>query len=252
MTPFFRLLPQRYDREHDPEKGRFLAAPADRAGARPGTRRRIAVRLFAVRPLSKQLPTTSNGASRAGDESAVLANGFVRRHGPRAPSGGDPRDGGEPLLDASRASRGHRLRAWELGEHSPATNRPKMRPTFRAPRRETDVRANRDAFHRPSLVRAREDCSSACSSGPGASCRVGYRRRRSGLGAFETIRAGPDSRRLRGRLPACAGGERSTSTLDGVAPLDGSAGGDRAGTRPSSPSLAAASWTTSTTEHFRG
>lgn len=36
MTPFVRFLPQRYDREHDPEKGRFLAAPADRAGARPG------------------------------------------------------------------------------------------------------------------------------------------------------------------------------------------------------------------------
>jgi len=49
MTPFVRFLPQRYDREHDPEKGRFLAAPADRAGARPGPRRRIAVSPRAVR-----------------------------------------------------------------------------------------------------------------------------------------------------------------------------------------------------------
>jgi hypothetical protein len=204
------------------------------------------------RPLSKQVPTASSRASRADDESAVLANGLSRRHGPRAPSGGVPRDGGEPLLDASRASLGHRLRAWELGEHSPATNRPETRPTFRAPRRETDVRANRDAFHRPSLVRAREDCSSACSSGPGAARRVGYRRRRSGLGAFVTIRAVPCSRRLRGRLPACAGGTRSAADPRWGGAGGWLGGGDRLGARPSSPSLSAASWTTSTTEHFRG
>ena len=95
----------------------------------------------------------------------ALANGFIVGTGrePRVEDSSNER--GEPPLDCVSSISWSPMRARELGECSHATNQPKTRPTFRAPRRERTMRTHRDAFHRPSLVRAREDCSSACSSG---------------------------------------------------------------------------------------
>lgn len=103
----------------------------------------------------------------------VFADGFHRRHGPSAPSRGPLSSEEElpkkreasPHSTASRASLGHRFCSREHGERSRATNQPETRPTFRDPRRPRTMRPHRDAFGRPSLVRAREDYSSACSSG---------------------------------------------------------------------------------------
>lgn len=46
-----------------------------------------------------------------------------------------PKEEESPYSTLSRASLGHRLRAKEFGERSHATNQPKIRPTFRVPRR---------------------------------------------------------------------------------------------------------------------
>jgi len=100
--------------------------------------------------------------------SVALAGAFHRRHGPRAPSRGVPanlEEGGEPLLDAVSSiswSPIARVGVWRaLPRGEPAEDPPDVT----LPAKGTNVRTNRDAFGRPSLVRAREDCSSACSSG---------------------------------------------------------------------------------------
>jgi hypothetical protein len=147
--PFVRLLPLRYDREHDPSKGRFLAAPAGRAGARSTPWRRIAAgpndfrhprerRLVAVAPVlvprhPLRSADESERASRAGDESPVLANGLSRRHGPRAPSRGSSQDEESPHSTQSRASLGHRCARGSL-ESAPARRTSRRHARRFAPR----------------------------------------------------------------------------------------------------------------------
>jgi hypothetical protein len=149
--PFVRLLPLRYDREHDPiRKVGSSLTPAGRAGARsrPTTMNRRGPRVtFTTQENDGQVCRRSGSRrpycyGRAGERAVrvttfpILADGFHRRHGSRAPSGGIfPVKDESPYSTLSRASLGHRLRAKEYGERSHATNQPKIRPTFRVPRR---------------------------------------------------------------------------------------------------------------------
>jgi hypothetical protein len=165
-----------------------------------------------------------------------------------------------PYSTASRAPLGHRFCSWEFGERSRATNQPKTRPTFRVPRRTRTMRPHRDAFGRPSLVRAREDYSSACSSGtretflllrrrvavPG-SRRLCYHSLRSVLWPWQVALPGSEARRSRGR-------EEIDADLSMGGVVEWLGGGVLRGPCGSRwfPSRAAASGTTSTTEHFRG
>jgi len=65
-TPFVRLLPRRYDREHDPSKGRFLAAPADPAGAGPDHDEKLPVAPVSFFRRSLRTADELERASRAG------------------------------------------------------------------------------------------------------------------------------------------------------------------------------------------
>jgi hypothetical protein len=148
-SPFVRFLPLRYDREHDPSKGRFLAAPAGRAGARyspvatnrqagpddfrhPGERRAVAVAPVLVRRNPLRSADESERASRADDERTVLTNDLSRRHGPRAPSRGSSRTRRAPtrrslehlLVTDARVGVWRALPRDEPAEDTPDVSRP--------------------------------------------------------------------------------------------------------------------------------
>jgi len=98
---------KRYDREHDPSKGRFLACsggPRRRVVHSTATNRHgspltfvseandgsIPVAPVLVRRRSLRSAGEGERASRASDDSTDLASGLHRLHGPRAPSRGAP------------------------------------------------------------------------------------------------------------------------------------------------------------------
>lgn len=166
-TPFVRLLPRRYDREHDPlERSvpRCAGGPCRRtvrpvAMTRRGPRRLSSPRERRVgfpslrfsfldvpcgaptRARERAVPSTSLPALASGTSPPLLRAASLVGTG-REPRVEDSSPGPEgwmrrsPYSTPSRASLGHRLCAWEFGERSRATNQPKTRPTFRAPRRE--------------------------------------------------------------------------------------------------------------------
>jgi len=186
MTPFVRFLPLRTDREHDPSKGRFLAAPVGHAGAwsiprrtnRRGSQVTFVTRAndgstpslrFSFADVPCGAPTRARARAVRPTTPPLLRAACIvctgREHRveePSPPGGGGRR---EPRLDTVSSISWSPIARAGVWRALPRHDQPKTRPTFRAPRRETNVRAHRDAFHRPSLVRAREDCSSACSSG---------------------------------------------------------------------------------------
>jgi hypothetical protein len=198
----------------------------------------------------------------------VFADGFHRRHGPSAPSRGplSSEEGlpkkreASPHSTTSRASLGHRFCSREHGERSRATNQPETRPTFRDPRRPRTMRPHRDAFGRPSLVRAREDYSSACSSGTRKTARrcrwvvaVPGSRRLCDCSLRSLLQPSTGCPALCWRLAALAGGRSTDADLSMGGVVEQLGGGVLEGVTPLRyPSRAAASGTTSTTEHFRG
>jgi len=181
--PFVRLLPLRYDREHDPiRKVGSSLTPAGRAGARsrPTTMNRRGPRVtFTTQENDGQVCRRSGSRrpycyGRAGERAVrvttfpILADGFHRRHGSRAPSGGTSslrKGGGEPLLDTFSSISWSPIACEGVWRALPRDEPAEDTTDVSRPAKDTNVRTHRDAFGRPSLVRAREDCSSACSSG---------------------------------------------------------------------------------------
>jgi len=157
-TPFVRLLPRRYDREHDPlERSvpRCAGGPCRRTVRSVAMSRRGPRRLSS--PRERRVSSRRSGSRsstflaerRRGRESepCQVTSPPLLRAASLVGTGREPRvedssPGPEgwrwrsPYSTPSRASLGHRLCAWEFGERSRATNQPKTRPTFRAPRRE--------------------------------------------------------------------------------------------------------------------
>ena len=171
--PFVRLLPLRYDREHDPTRkvGSSLT-PAGRAGARSrptATNRRGPQVTFTTQENDGQVCRRSGSRrpycyGRAGERAVrlttfpVFADGFHRRHGPRAPSRG-------PLSFRRRIGRRAptRLRLEHLLVTDPVRESLESAPTRRTSRRhdrrfasrEGHERANASRCFRSSITRSR-------------------------------------------------------------------------------------------------
>jgi hypothetical protein len=169
--PFVRLLPLRYDREHDPiRKVGSSLTPAGRAGARSrptATNRRGPQVTFTTQENDGQVCRRSGSRrpycyGRAGERAVrvttfpILADGFHRRHGPRAPSGGIRRS-----VRRTRAPTRHCLEhllvtgCVRRSMESAPTRRTSRRHDRRFASREGHERANASRCFRSSITRSR-------------------------------------------------------------------------------------------------